>query len=135
MTIANPHAYVAKPVIRRVPVDPNKPAGEQRETWGWQCGCGSNEGPTVLATEDDAQNAADLHVRSGHPSTWIGALAGLSQTGTLKVGTRVLGDAIKYVQVMADGSGTYFETAAGGRYTVDEQHRVRPYVDAATRPE
>lgn len=128
--------YRAKPVIRQTPIVAEKPHGEQRDVHGWKCTCGADQGQTVLAIEDDAQNAADLHTRTAHPGTFLADLTGLARRGEIKSGIRVLGDKVTYVQPVAAG-GTYFETAAGGRFRFADGDgtEVLAYTDASTRPE
>lgn len=87
----------------------------------------------ILATQADAQSAADQHTRENHLSTVLDDLSALHAAGNLKVGSTFIGDVVRYTQETP--KGLYVETAARGRYIVDAESKAMPYLDGPARPE
>lgn len=134
MTAPAATGYRAEAKLREVKIDPERPHLGSRHVPGWQCPCGANQGPTVLATIEDAQNAADMHTRQAHRGTFLTELSALAKSGGAVKGATVVGDAVTYAKQMDDGR-YYLEMATGARFVVDHESRVSPYADGATRPE
>jgi hypothetical protein len=114
----------ATAIIRKVPSADGKSA--PFDAHGWRCTCGADQGNTVLATAGDAQGES-------HLSTVLGELGNLHEAGNLKVGATFLGDIVRYTQDTP--KGLYVETAARGRYIIDDDSVARPYTDGPSRPE
>jgi hypothetical protein len=121
----------AKAVIRKQPAADGR--GQPWEAHGWQCPCGSDNGKTVIATKQDAENAADQHTREYHLSTVLADLGSLHSRDQLKVGATFVGDIVRFVKETE--KGTYVETAAHGRYVIDDSSQAKPYTDGPARPE